>query len=303
MARAISFILGVPWSAASTPFIRKKPTPMASRAVSGREDEPEPLAAVEVEGLVPPFGGEDVGHSACSLLCWSSRSGSRRPARRRGSPDEDLPGHSFAERAVLAVRPAARGARRRGASPGPRPPRRAAAPRVSRKATIVRVGRAGQGDHGHVAGLEVVQRRHRGDVGHLGLGDREAVRAGRRAVEGDEQPVLDLLGQLVLEARGQPVGLVPGVAEHVGEEPLDDAVAADDGHRRLAADRGQLHAPVGGVVDQAPVGQPLDRRGHGARGDAEGVGQVAGVGRATRHVDPGRRSGGRSPSASRARIS
>ena len=46
-------------------------------------------------------------------------------------------------------------------------------------------------------------------------------------VERDEEPVLDLLGQLVLEVGGEPVGLVPGVAEHVGEEPLDDAVAAD----------------------------------------------------------------------------
>ena len=55
---------------------------------------------------------------------------------------------------------------------------------------------------------------------------------GARAVEGDEEPVLDFLGQLVLERRGQPVGFVPRVAEHVGQEALDDAVAADGGDGR-----------------------------------------------------------------------
>ena len=53
------------------------------------------------------------------------------------------------------------------------------------------------------------------------------MRAGVGPVERDEQPVLDLVGQVVLEGGGQAVGLVPGVAEHVGEEALDDAVPAD----------------------------------------------------------------------------
>ena len=52
--------------------------------------------------------------------------------------------------------------------------------------------------------------------------------------ERDEQAVLDLLGQLVLEAGREPVGLVPGVAEHVGEEALDDAVPADRRERGAA---------------------------------------------------------------------
>ena len=51
--------------------------------------------------------------------------------------------------------------------------------------------------------------------------------AGRGPVEGHEQAVLDLLRQLVFEAGREAVGFVPGVAEHVGKEPLDDAVAAD----------------------------------------------------------------------------
>ena len=56
-------------------------------------------------------------------------------------------------------------------------------------------------------------------------------------VERDEEPVLDLLRQLVLERGGQAVGLVPGVAEHVGEEALDDAVAADRRDRGAPAGR------------------------------------------------------------------
>ena len=69
----------------------------------------------------------------------------------------------------------------------------------------------------------------------LGAGDGEAVGAGGRAVEGREEPVLDLLGQLVLERRRQAVGLGPAVAQHVGQEALDDAVAADHAHGPAAA--------------------------------------------------------------------
>ena len=140
------------------------------------------------------------------------------------------------------------------------------------------IGGAGHRDDGDVAGLEGVERGQRGDLAHLGLGDREAVGARRRAVEGDEEPVLDLLGQVVFEAAGEAVGLVPGVAEHVGEEALDDAVAADRGDRDAAADLGELDAAVGLVVDEAPVGEALDRGGDGRRRQPEPVGEVAGVG-------------------------
>ena len=128
------------------------------------------------------------------------------------------------------------------------------------------IGRAGNRDLGDVTGFEVVERRHRRDVVLLGLGDREPVRTGRRPVEGDEQPLLDLVGQIVLEAGGEPVGLVPGVAEHVGEEPLDDAMAPDRRHGRPSARRGEPHTVVGPVVDQTPFGQAFHRRGDGARG-------------------------------------
>ena len=94
------------------------------------------------------------------------------------------------------------------------------------------------------------------------------MRAGGRPVEGGVEAVLDLLGQLVLEGRGQPVGLRPAVAEHVGQEALDDAVAADHAHGPPAAGFGELDAVVGGVHGQAAVGQLLDGGGHGARATA-----------------------------------
>ncbi len=164
---------------------------------------------------------------------------------------------------------------------------------MSRKRHDLGPGRAGQGDLGHVAGLELVERRISGMSLTSGAGIGKAVGAGRGLLQDDEEPVFDLLGQVVLEARGQAVGLVPCVPEHVGEEALDDAVAADDRHGHLPPDGGELHAPVGDVVDQPAVGQPLDGGGHRARGDAQGLGQIARCG--PRRPDPAGRSAGRPP--------
>ncbi len=97
-------------------------------------------------------------------------------------------------------------------------------------------------------------------------------------VEGGVEAVLDLLGKLVLERGRQPVGLGPAVAEHVGQETLDDAVAPDHAHGPPAAGVGQLHPVIGGVHGQAPVGQLLDRGGHGAGRHLQGGGQVPGPG-------------------------
>ena len=63
----------------------------------------------------------------------------------------------------------------------------------------------------------------------------------------------------MLERGGQAVGFVPGVAEHVGEEALDDAVAADGGDRGALSGGGELDAAVGLVVDEAPVGEAASR--------------------------------------------
>src|SRR3954447_17870039 len=108
----------------------------------------------------------------------------------------------------------------------------------------VGIRRPGHGHDGDVARLEVVERRHVREVVGLGLRDREAVRARGRAVEGDEDAGLDLLRQVVLERRGETVGFVPGVAEHVGQEALDDAVPADGADGLTAALRREDHALV-----------------------------------------------------------
>ena len=150
---------------------------------------------------------------------------------------------------------------------------------MSRKATTSGSVEPGHRDDRDVARLERVERRHLREIRGLLGRDREAVRAGRGPVEGDEEPVLDLLGQLVLERGGQAVGLVPGVAEHVGEEALDDAVAADGGDRGAPAGGGELDAAVRPVVDQPAVGEPLDGGGDRARAHAEPLGQRAGVAR------------------------
>ena len=104
------------------------------------------------------------------------------------------------------------------------------------------------------------------------------MRAGRRTVERDEQPVLDLLGELVLEALGQPVGFVPGVAEQVGQEALDDPVTPDGVDRGPATRRRERHTPIGRVVDQIPVGEALHRCGDGAGAHPEPFRERAGVG-------------------------
>ena len=78
-------------------------------------------------------------------------------------------------------------------------------------------------------------------------------------------------GRSCSKLAGQPVGLVPGVAEHVGQEALDDAVAADGGHRRPPAGGGEHDAVVGPVVDEAPLGQALDGDGRPCRAPRRGA--------------------------------
>ena len=67
------------------------------------------------------------------------------------------------------------------------------------------------------------------------LDDRVAVRAGRRVADRGQHPLLQHRGHRVLEALGLLVNLVPRHAEDVGQEALDQAVAADDRLRLVAA--------------------------------------------------------------------
>ena len=58
--------------------------------------------------------------------------------------------------------------------------------------------------------------------------DRMAVRAGLRVADRGEHALLEHRAHRVLEALGLLVDLVPRDAEDVGQEALDQAVAADD---------------------------------------------------------------------------
>ena len=64
------------------------------------------------------------------------------------------------------------------------------------------------------------------------LHDRMAVRAGLGVADGGEHALLEHGGHRVLHPLGLLVDLVPRDAQDVGEEALDQAVAADD-RRRL----------------------------------------------------------------------
>ena len=69
--------------------------------------------------------------------------------------------------------------------------------------------------------------------------DRVAVRAGLGVADGGEHALLEHRRHRVLEALGLLVDLVPGDAEHVGEEALDQAVAAHDALGVLGARVGE----------------------------------------------------------------
>ena len=73
------------------------------------------------------------------------------------------------------------------------------------------------------------------------LDDRVAVRAGLGVADRRQHPLLEHRGHRVLEPLGLLVHLVPGDAEHVGEEALDQPVAADD---RLGLARGRCSVKV-----------------------------------------------------------
>ena len=67
------------------------------------------------------------------------------------------------------------------------------------------------------------------------LDDRVPVRAGLRVADRREHALLQHRRHRVLESLGLLVDLVPRDAEHVGEEALDQPVAADDRLRLTAA--------------------------------------------------------------------
>ena len=234
-----------------------------------REQEDRPLTPVQYELLVAAFCGQDAVH-ACFL--WVEP----RSTLASAAVDVDLAGDSFAQGAVLPVdgdhERAVEGVllHHHDLDAGDEP-------EGAEEGDEIRVGRAREGDLGHLAWLQPVEVWGGGQLGGVDLRDREAMGTGGGPVQRHEEALEHLVGQLVLEPDGELVGLVPGVAEHVGEEPFDDAVAADRRHGGLLAERRERHALIGPVVDEAPIGQPLHRGGDGAGGQAEHVGEGAGV--------------------------
>ena len=259
--------------------MRMKPDGEGQQRGERRADQDEPFTPSEGEFLVAAFGGEELHRcvSPCGVgstrltRMWSAPTGSpaaRRvalPARRpQGAGHVDLAGDALADRAGLAVDRGRPAARRTGASRRPRPRRPGTTPRVPRNDRIsasvepdTATSATSPGSRSYSSGVL-----GRSCASARGIGKPCGQVVG--PVQGHVEPLGDLVGQVVLERHGQLVGLVPGVAEHVGEEALDDAVAPDGGDRGLAAVVGERHALVGPVVDQPAVGQPLDQGGDGA---------------------------------------
>ena len=90
-----------------------------------------------------------------------------------------------------------------------------------------------EAQHGDVgAGLDVGEQRA---LLARALDDRVPVGAGGRVADRRPHALLQHRRHRVLDPLGLLVDLVPGDAEHVGEEALDHAVAADDVAGVLAA--------------------------------------------------------------------
>ena len=119
-----------------------------------------------------------------------------------------------------------------------------------------------EAEHAHARALLDVGERHA--LLALALEDRVAVRAGLRVADRAQHALLDHRRHPVLEPLGLLVDLIPGNVEHVGEEALDQPVAADDAGRVLLARVGELERLVGRAghvaVGLEPADHLVDRR-------------------------------------------
>ena len=148
----------------------------------------------------------------------------------------------------------------------------------------LRGGRSGKGDDTGVAGLEFVEGRDLLDAVGLGSGDGEPVWAGHRTTEFLKEAIFDFLREFVFEGTGKLISFVPGVPEHVGEEPLHDPMASNRCDGQSTPVSCQFYPLVRAMIDQVALSQPFDRGGDRSGGDAEVLGKRArmGVGAALR---------------------
>ena len=107
------------------------------------------------------------------------------------------------------------------------------------------------------------------DDGAVHRGDRVAVRIVRRLAELGGDPLLESLGEDVLEYLGLRVHAVPGHAELLDEVGLEQPVMAEHLERDLPPLVGELHAAVWDMADVAERRELLHHRGHRRRTDAE----------------------------------
>jgi hypothetical protein len=141
-------------------------------------------------------------------------------------------------------------------------------------------------DAGGRAGVAVGEG-HRRDVddGAVAGRDRVAVRIVRRLAELRGDSFLEPLGDVVLEALGLGVHLLPRDAEMLDEEELEQPVMAQHLERGGGAARRQNDAVVRLVLDQPEAVELLDHPRHRRRGDVQPVGE-----RLRRHGPAGRRA-------------
>ena len=109
----------------------------------------------------------------------------------------------------------------------------------------------------------------------FGVRDRIAVRIGLGPAEHFVHAIDQAIGDGVLEQFGLVMHLVPRVAHDAHQKELDEAMAAQHQCREFLPCGGQRDARVGLVFDQARLGERLDHRRRGSRGDADGGGELA----------------------------
>ena len=107
----------------------------------------------------------------------------------------------------------------------------------------------------------------------LPVGDRIPVRVVLGVAERGGDALLELLGDVVLEHLGLVVDAIPGHAERVGEEGLEQAVMADHLEGDALTGLGQLDPVVRLVADQSEGVHALQHRRDRSRRYVEPLGQ------------------------------
>jgi len=102
------------------------------------------------------------------------------------------------------------------------------------------------------------------------------VRIVARFAELRRDQCLEILGDVVLQDLRLGVDAVARHPQRLGEERLDQPVMADHLERDLLPGGRQAHSLVRDVFGEADLGELLQHRRRGRRGDAEARGDLAG---------------------------